>query len=74
VATLEAGWYDEMDDIAEFIATANNYPYSTNYSNGGLEAGELWIANNMQKDFIVSTDHKPRDYALKTKRNYEALE
>lgn len=73
LATFEARWYEDMSEIAQFIATAHNYPYSTENFNGALKAGEYWIANDMERPFIDSCGSKTKSYAEKTAANYEAL-
>jgi hypothetical protein len=74
VDLLEARWKEEMSGLVQFIAAAHNYPESDERMNGALQAGEYWIANDMEKDFVISADTKPRAYAEKTKKNYEALQ
>jgi len=73
VAVLEAGWEDNMSDIAQFIAAAHNYPYGSENIVGALTSGQYWIDNNMEKDFHFSAGSHSREYAVKTKYNYKAL-
>ncbi len=64
---LEREWRNHDAEIAQFIATAHNYP------EGAYPSARRWLANGAKSSYIVSCTPKPREYAEKTAANLAAL-